>query len=129
MSTDSKSSNLTLKERALVHWYENLIKIMTMDWEHWVNEEGAMDREFCMNNPATGYPQIYGAHCPYCQRYSNCSGCPLKAVESDSESCECCDAWYDVLYTLKYPNKDWKVARQNAVTAAENMIEYIKERG
>lgn len=124
MRSDLKS----FKEQAIAHWEENLKRVKAMDWKEWVNASHATRRTVVFSTTGDKYPHISGDVCPYCIRYhiqcrteDGYAQCPLKQEPVPGG---CCLAWFNVREALITP---WSKAQ--AITAIENMIEYIKERG
>lgn len=113
MSTDSRYSKR--QEQALIHWYQNLITVMTMDWDEWV-KKSLQKRHDLIHEPLANVPHITAEYCVYCQE-CDCATCPLKGPEAD-----CCTEWEDVLSTVVcLPDRD------KAIAAIEVMIQHIQE--
>lgn len=129
MSTDLKSfESPSMKDQAIAHWEENLKRVKAMNWRRWAQARDTTRRTIVFGIEYNRYPHISGDACPYCIRYhiqcrteDNTEQCPLKQEHVPGG---CCLAWLKVREALIEP---WSKAQ--AITAIEDMIEYIKERG
>jgi hypothetical protein len=110
---DSKYSKR--QEQALIHWYLNLITVMTMDWDEWSGKTIA-DRWTEIRAGVKGIPHITSDYCAYCQE-CHCAECPLY-----QDGTACCIEWENVRDAL-IRNSD----RDKAIEAIEALICHIQE--
>lgn len=123
-----------VQEAAWKHWYDNLIKTMSMQWEAFKQKRAKADLYFLLKGQVEEYPIIFGSGCPYCNYVRKnarefdwenhvCEGCPLCEYK-DPEEGDCCRAWEEVYKAFK--EADFKSA---ALVACAKMIQKIEEDG
>ncbi|MBO5922651.1 MAG: hypothetical protein J6Q48_09745 [Bacteroidaceae bacterium] len=119
----------SFKKQAIAHWKDNLKRVKAMNWKEWKSAGCTTRRTVVFSTTGDKYPHIGGDECPYCMLYRNSCAttdiprerCPLK---QESVPGGCCVAWLNVREALIVP---W--SKEQAITAINAMIEYIKERG